>query len=194
MSLPDSTNPRVMADNIKRLEAIAGGSGLPEITSEDAGKVLTVSDDGEWEVEDPVSGLTDYTTSEQETGNKYLDSAIYKKTYTGTIARGEYAAYYRQTLEDFTGKNLLFVEGFIEDSTNHYRIPINDLQRVDSAGNIVGYPISITQENTNFGIGIPTNTSAVGLTYNITAYYTKTTNEAKKTTRKSTKTKESEEK
>lgn len=51
MSLPDSTNPRVMADNIKRLEAIAGRSDLPEVGPEDAGDVLVVSDDGEWEAD-----------------------------------------------------------------------------------------------------------------------------------------------
>ena len=54
--LPDSTNPRVMADNIKELDA----------------RSLTTADE--------VSALQIYDTDETDTGKKWIDgSAIYRK-------------------------------------------------------------------------------------------------------------------
>ena len=63
----DSTNPRIMADNIKRLEneIKSGGSILPTVTTSDEGKVLTVNSSGNWDVEDPVTELPSVTTSDE---------------------------------------------------------------------------------------------------------------------------------
>ena len=61
----DSTNPRIMADNIKRLEneIKSGGSILPTVTTSDEGKVLTVNSSGNWDAENPVTELPDTTSA-----------------------------------------------------------------------------------------------------------------------------------
>lgn len=78
----DSTNPRVMADNIRELAANSGGgSDLPEVTADDDGKVLGVVE-GSWGKMDIPSEIVDYSTTEQDTGSKWIDGRpVYQKTY-----------------------------------------------------------------------------------------------------------------
>lgn len=86
----DSTNPRIIADNIRKLDDAVqtAASELPEVETTDAGKVLTVNASGKWAASDlptyPVGNI-DYSTTEQDTGLKWIDeSEIYQKTFTFT--------------------------------------------------------------------------------------------------------------
>lgn len=78
----DSTNPRIMANNIRELARNSGGGGsdLSEVTAADNGKVLGVVE-GSWNKMDAPSGGTNYSETEQNTGLKWVDGRdIYKKT------------------------------------------------------------------------------------------------------------------
>lgn len=76
----DSTNPRIMADNIREIARNGGGSDLPEVTSADNGKVLGVVE-GSWNKMDAPAGGVNYSTTEQDTGLKWIDGkTIYQKT------------------------------------------------------------------------------------------------------------------
>lgn len=111
MSLPDSTNPRIMADNIKRLESEIHNldSEIPSHDVGDAGKYLGVDNSGDLAFSDvpnelpPTTGATagqilaldsekapawvdnynlDYSTNEVNTGVKWIDNKnIYKKVF-----------------------------------------------------------------------------------------------------------------
>ena len=91
----DSTNPRVIADNIRKLDDAvqAAASELPEVETTDEGKVLTVNASGEWAALDlppyPVGNL-DYSETEQDTGVKWIDgSDIYRIVFTGTTPKSD---------------------------------------------------------------------------------------------------------
>lgn len=60
------TKLNVLWDKVKALEArpSGGGSDLPEVTSEDAGEVLMVSDTGEWEANEIVGLLPDVDSTD----------------------------------------------------------------------------------------------------------------------------------
>lgn len=76
----DSTNPRIMADNIRELARNGGRSDLPDVTAADNGKILGVVE-GFWNKMDASSGGVNYSTNEQDTGLTWLDgSKIYQKT------------------------------------------------------------------------------------------------------------------
>lgn len=94
----DSTNPRIMADNIRELARNGGGGGsdLPDVTVDDNGKVLGVVE-GSWNKMDVPSNVVNYSTSEQNTGTKWIDGKdIYQKTFvddttfTGTTTHSHY--------------------------------------------------------------------------------------------------------
>lgn len=101
--IPDSTNVRVMADNIRKLKtevenavelpsvettdegkvltvnssgkwaALDPASQLPAVTSEDEGSLLTVNSSGEWAKGNPIIGNLNYSETEQNTGVKWID-------------------------------------------------------------------------------------------------------------------------
>lgn len=116
MSLPDSTNPRVMADNIKRLEAIAGsgGSDIPDYSISDAGKFLGVDGSGELEFA-TIPEKYDLNISETETltGKTWIDGRpIYSILITGldiTLSTGDW---YSTDHELPIGSNVIFFQAF----------------------------------------------------------------------------------
>ena len=103
--IPDSTNVRVMADNIRKLKTeVENAVELPSVETTDEGKVLTVNSSGKWAALDlppyPVGNL-DYSTNEQNTGVKWIDGKdIFFKTFTG-ITGDSTGTYTIGTLFDF---------------------------------------------------------------------------------------------
>lgn len=113
----DSTNVRVMADNIRELKRKieSAGSGLPDVTSEDAGKVLTVSIDGEWGADNlPESGFPYYTLKTVSTSGSLATIAFTK------ILNGK-AVYYKLVkhndsetyIENMDGFSLTYNNGWV---------------------------------------------------------------------------------
>lgn len=79
----NTINIKALSEQVSKLSSSGGGSGLPEVTAADNGKVLGVVE-GSWSKMDAPSGVVDYSTTEQDTGRKWVDgSPIYSKTYTG---------------------------------------------------------------------------------------------------------------
>lgn len=67
----DSTNPRVMADNIKELSALSGSQA-----SDISALQTTVTAQG-----NAIGALGSYSTDEVDTGMKYGDKTIYRKIF-----------------------------------------------------------------------------------------------------------------
>ena len=86
--IPDSTNVRVMADNIRKLKTeVENAVELPSVETTDEGKVLTVNSSGKWTALDlPPSIPKDYSTTEMATGLKWVDGKeIYCKVLSATF-------------------------------------------------------------------------------------------------------------
>ena len=166
----DSTNPRIMADNIRELSRNGGGgSDLPEVTSADNGKVLGVVE-GSWNKMDAPYGV-DYSETEQLTGQKWIDGKeIYRKTIdlgvggVTTPAQSWYTTDYDASSVD----------------------KIIDCKVSNDDGAFFGYYGAVKQTNANNKLGIYSTRSAQQIVRYITIDYTKLT-ETKTTKRKTTK-------
>ena len=60
INTPGTTNPNVLRGMVEEV----AGSGLPEVTPEDVGKTLLVSDEGEWELGDFPKELPEITDND----------------------------------------------------------------------------------------------------------------------------------
>lgn len=98
----DSTNPRIMADNIRELARNGGGgSDLPEVDVSDVGKVLTVGDTGEWEADDLPPQLPEVDVSD---AGKVLTVSDTGEWEVDEIASGGYSTVTNTSVN--TGNNI----------------------------------------------------------------------------------------
>lgn len=166
----NTLNIKALSEQVQKLEASAG-SGLPDVTSDDDGKILGVVN-GAWDTINAPSGGVNYSTTEQNTGLTWIDGRpIYQITYTGVIARGEYDYWNKMDLGATDAVALVDMEGSLYDSN----------------GNIIPFASSLTSSNTGYGdytwlpriagghveIGLNNSTSAVGYNYILTLRYVK---------------------
>lgn len=159
------------SDNGKALIVSAGKwskknipSQLPAVTSSDAGNALVVSSDGEW-VKGSVSGLLNYSLTEQSTGRKWLDGKdIYVKTLSFTNKQ-----YGGNGTFDTGVSNLDNIISFECVFTGE----MNVVPGTDNTGNTVRL-----YNNGNGVIKMEAATFNAGAerTWNITLYYTKSDN------------------
>lgn len=87
----NTINIKALSEQVSKLSSSAG-SVLPDVTASDNGKVLGVVE-GSWNKMDAPSGGVDYSTTEQDTGRKWIDGKnIYQKTiyYAGGTSGGTY--------------------------------------------------------------------------------------------------------
>lgn len=120
MGLVDSTNPKTMAENIKKLEIMvkSAGSEVPTPGAGDTGKIIKVGLSG-YELEDEYSYTPPAYVAEGETntGVKWTDGKdIYKKIITGTTPTESGTA----TLATLTGYDTIICwYGTIGDTIIH---------------------------------------------------------------------------
>lgn len=157
----DSTNPRVIADNIRKLDDAvqAAASELPEVETTDEGKVLTVNASGKWAVLDlPASIPKDYSLTETDTGLKWIDGKnIYSKTFY-------FEAVTAPVDVEFTLEYIISANGF---SFNTDRVvPIE-------VYNINNYQANIYYMRTSNTIRFGFQSNLVGDSAYVTLFYTK---------------------
>lgn len=199
----DSTNIKQISENIRELDAemkksalpsvdsedagkglivsdegewVAGDlpSGLPEVETTDEGKVLTVSDEGEWVADDlPPSFALDYTTTPTKTGFKFANKDVYRVLIP-----------YADTSDPVTvGSTMEF------NAPTGIETPISAFYVFDGTGGNYGTIIQANQMRVNGGkckvyvdsasfSGVPGNTFYLMLDYTITS------SESKKKTKK----------
>ena len=171
----DSTNPRIMADNIRQLSAAgSGGSAVvPNPEGEATGNLSSIGIDGS-KYSIPVYSPVDYSTDEVDTGIKWVDgSSIYRKT----ISFGEVAA--------TTSKNVDHNITNLGDVIRIYGIAYKDnrfiaLPFVDNVDTSQRY-IEVSASQVILGTG--TNSAALTKAY-VTIEYTKVTANSTKSTKK----------
>jgi len=170
----NDTKLDILWNDVKELKASSGGSDLPDVTAADNGKVLGVVE-GVWNKMDAPAGGVDYSTTEQDTGRKWIDAKpIYSKTVQGTLGNGGDSS----TLVSGVA-TLINVEGVFGDS---YMRPVYiGSYNSDTAPTVRLNSGSIIVINNSPNLG--------GRDYSLTLYYTKTT-ETKATKKKTTKNKE----
>lgn len=180
------------ADNGNVLTVVSGAwakaaipSQLPAVTGADDGDVLTVVS-GAWAKGSPSGGAVNYSTSEVDTGSKWIDGrSIYKKTFTGTLARGEYEYYYMQTLGSVDADVIVNCEKSLKDGSGNL-LPVEG-SLTSSASGYSDYSWPLRVVSGSLIAGFNQDTSAVGCTYYVTLYYVKAATETKVTKKKTTK-------
>ena len=100
-----------------------GGSDLPDVSEADNGKVLGVVN-GAWSKADPPSGGLDYSTTEQNTGKKWVDNKdIYQLSFSqyldADVSNGYFVGALPQDLDIIIG-----IDGFVttENKSNGYTL------------------------------------------------------------------------
>lgn len=160
--LSDSWNPAVLSDSIRSGES-GGGSALPTPAAGDAGKVLTVNSELEWAAASlPSTGVT-YSTSEVDTGDKWVDNKpIYRKSFSGTAGTSS------TTLQSAEGITIIKAEGFIYKTSGDNKLGV-------SLGGITSsttWTLAVHVDASN-NVCLMTSTDTDGGDYNATIYYTK---------------------
>ena len=102
----DSWNAAQLNEAVNNGSIGGGGSDLPEVSATDNGDVLTVVN-GAWDKATPPStGILDYSTTEQDTGMKWVDDRpVYQKTIA--LPEANYSASSWTTIEEETDVDLL---------------------------------------------------------------------------------------
>lgn len=176
----NDTKLDLLWDDVQELKASSGGSDLPDVTAADNGKLLGVVN-GAWNKMDAPIGGVDYSTTEQDTGLKWINGKeIFQKTFENI------GTYSDQNQMD-TGIPIT------EDIIDYSMVGIVTLSDVNYA--VVGSNVllSISQGGYNPGVFILKGSvnymayyNGPTMTGNVTIRYTKTpaTRTKKKTTTK----------
>lgn len=135
-------NIRIIAEEVERLKNNLDVE-IPEHTSADVGKVLSVDLNGDLEWRSDSSGSFDYSINEVDTGQKWVDgSTIYAKSFIDAGNTGH-------TLTIATNlsnvSKLIKIEGCVErpDNNNLYPLP-----SVNTDGNDYGCGVEIKSDFT----------------------------------------------
>ena len=154
----NTINIKALSEQVSKLSS-SGGSGLPDVTAADNGKVLGVVK-GSWNKMDAPSGGVNYSTTEQNTGLKWIDGKdIFQKTVTFenlSVISTPVVVYELQT-----GESFLFTYGYFTESGKTYSFPDTGLRVVVTENNEITFK---TEQGATWDI----STGA------ITSYYTKT--------------------
>lgn len=161
----DSTNPRIMADNIRKLSEASGSGGstvVPNPEGEATGNLSSLGIDGN-KYTIPEYSPVDYSTDEVDTGIKWVDgSSIYRKT----ISFGEVSAAALKSVNhgvDNLG-DVIRIYGSAYSGIRFIPIPFVD--------NVDTYQRSVEITATQITIGQGSNSPALTRAY-VTMEYTK---------------------
>ncbi len=172
----DSTNPRIMADNIRKLSEASGSGGstvVPNPEGEATGDLSSLGIDGS-KYTIPVYSPVDYSTSEVDTGIKWVDgSSIYRKT----ISFGEVAAASSKEVEhgiDNLG-DVIRIYGSAYSATRFIPLPYVD--------NVDTYQRYVEINASKVVVGQGANSPALTKAY-VTLEYTKIAANSSKSTKK----------
>ena len=174
----DSTNVRIIADNIKKLEKMVkeAGSELPTPGAGDTGKILKVGSHGyELATEYSYTPPAYSSTAEVNTGQKWIDGKdIYVKVLTGKLPEIESTS--SQSISGLdSGLTLVDIDGYFDVGTG--------------PSSILHFTVRYNESNGEIKVG-SVQTSYSEASYVIIARYTKPdptpepTTSTKKTTKK----------
>lgn len=161
----DSTNPRIMANNIRELAQASGGTTVE--ANPDGASTAELVKLGVDETIYSIPKVTGYSTTETDTGKKWYDnSSIYSKTFTNiTITLAEDAGTYVDTGIS-KGDIDTIVNAFAIDVYNQY------------------YPVQLTFISTTGNLGIYTKVLSDRTFKTICIEYTKVAVASTRSTKK----------
>lgn len=169
MGLVNSTNPKTMAENIKKLETMVkeAGSELPTPGAGDTGKILKVGSDGyELSTEYSYTPPAYSSTAEVNTGRKWIDGKdIYMITINNSLDENGASSI---DLTDLSIDFLVNVEGTMVHETSTKMIPFNYYSGANSR---VNGSYDYTAKTFSFA----TASTYANDSYYLTLFYTKET-------------------